>query len=310
MLMLRTTGRYGASTVGMENYDVFISYSRADARYAADIDSVLRQKGLRTFFDRRNLVPGLPWVRALEETIRAAKSALILVGPSGLGNTQQYERELAFVRQTRDPAFPVVPVLLPNARDPPFNFLRVVTWVDFSQVTKILDAPDELQRLLTALQTRLTGVEPGKLDICPYRGLDAFREEDSAFFFGRGSANDPTSPIGQLVGKVRDHKFVMVVGRSGSGKSSLVYAGLVPTLRHEPNRFWNVLSLRPGSEPLRALAAAFSPRREDESTIGYVDRIGKEAEKLRTGDLDLLSHAVREELDRAEGKTRSSAALC
>ena len=101
--------------------------------------------------------------------------------------------------------------------------------------------------------------EAARLDICPYRGLDAFREKDSAFFFGRGSANDPASPIGQLVGKVRDHGFVMVVGRSGSGKSSLVYAGLVPALRRETNRFWNVLTLRPGAEPLRSLAAAFNP---------------------------------------------------
>ena len=230
------------------------------ARLAADIDSALRQKGLRTFFDRSNLAPGLPWVRALEEAIGTAKAAIILLGPTGLGNTQQYERELAFVRQTRDPAFPVVPVLLPQTSgDPPFNFMRLVTWVNFSRVAKVWDAPDELQRLLAAVKTRLGGAEPAQLDICPYRGLDAFREEDSPFYFGRGSADDPASPIGQLLGKVRDHGFVMVVGRSGSGKSSLVYAGLVPALRRETNRFWNVLSLRPGPEPLRALAAAFNP---------------------------------------------------
>jgi ABC-type multidrug transport system fused ATPase/permease subunit len=39
-----------------------------------------------------------------------------------------------------------------------------------------------------------------------------------------GSADDPKSAIGELVGKVREHPFVMVVGRSGSGKSSLIYA--------------------------------------------------------------------------------------
>ena len=238
----------------------------------------------------------------MEEAIGAAKAATVLLGPTGFGNTQQYERQLALVRQTRDPTFPVIPVLLPDTRDPPFNFLRLVTWVDFSHVSKILDAPDQLERLLTAVQTRLVGAEAARLDICPYRGLDAFREEDSAFFFGRGSADDPASPIGQLVGKVRDHGFVMVVGRSGSGKSSLVYAGLVPALRRETNQFWNVLTLRPGPEPLRALAAAFNPRAESEGAAAYADKISGEAEKLRTGDLDLLSHMIREELDRAEGK--------
>src|SRR6266581_3233575 len=100
-------------TVGTEIYDVFVSYSRADWRHAADIDAVLRKKGLRSFFDRRNLAPGLPWVRALEQAIGAAKAAIVLIGPHGFGNTQQYERDLAFVRQSRDPAFPVVPVILP-----------------------------------------------------------------------------------------------------------------------------------------------------------------------------------------------------
>jgi hypothetical protein len=157
--------------VGIENYDVFISYSRADARWAADIDSFLRERGLRTFFDRRNLVAGLPWVRALEQTIGAAKTAIVLVGSSGFGNTQQYERELAFIRQTHEPSFAVIPVLLPGTRDPPFNFLNAVTWIDFSNVANVADAPGEFQRLLTSVQTGLEGAEAARLDICPYRGL-------------------------------------------------------------------------------------------------------------------------------------------
>ena len=185
-----------------ETYDVFVSYSRADFRHAAEIDSVLREKGLKPFFDRRNLAPGLPWVRALEQAIGASKAAIVLIGPRGLGNTQQYERELAFVRQTRDPAFPIVPVILPETTsDPPFDFLRVLTWVDFSHVAKVSDAPDELQRLLAAVQGAQPSTEVVREAICPYRGLDAFREEDSAFFFGRGSADDPESPIGNLSAK-------------------------------------------------------------------------------------------------------------
>ena len=203
----------------------------------------------------------------------------------------------------RDPAFPVVPVILPETTtDPPFDFLQVLTWIDFSHVAKVSDAPDELERLLTAVQGGQTSADAAREAICPYRGLDAFREEDSAFFFGRGSADDPESPIGELVRKVREHPFVMVVGRSGSGKSSLVYAGLLPALRRERDRFWNVLSLRPGPAPLRALAAAFNPRADDEGAAEYASKIGDEADKLRTGDPELLSHMIREELDRAEGK--------
>jgi hypothetical protein len=82
--------------------------------------------------------------------------------------------------------------------DRPFNFLQTLTWIDFSHVAKVVDAPAELERLLTAVQGRQTA-EMVREAICPYRGLDAFREEDSAFFFGRGSADDPNSPIGELV---------------------------------------------------------------------------------------------------------------
>ena len=64
-----------------DTYDVFVSYSRADGRHAAEIDSVLRDKGIKTFF-----------VGALEQAIDAAKAAIVLMGPRGLGNTQQYDR--------------------------------------------------------------------------------------------------------------------------------------------------------------------------------------------------------------------------
>src|SRR5215468_2914541 len=272
-----------------DTYDVFVSYSRADGRHAAEIDSVLCNNDLKSFFDRRNLDPGLPWVRALEKVIGAAKSAIVLIGPHGFGNTQQYERELAIFRQTREPAFRVIPVILPKtSSNRPFDFLQNLTWIDFSQVENVSDAPGELERLLRAIRGGLTAGDDARQAICPWRGLDAFREEDSAFFFGRGSVNEPDSPIGQLVRKVREHSYVMVIGRSGSGKSSLFFAGLVPVLRRERNRFWSVLSLQPGPDPLGALAAAFNPRADHEGAAKYANRITEEADELRTGKSDVL----------------------
>jgi TIR domain-containing protein len=195
-----------------EVYDVFVSYARTDWRHAAEIDAALRARGIKPFFDRRNLPPGLPWVRALEAALEACKTAVVLIGPRGFGNTQQYERDLAFLRQTHEPTFRVVPVVLPEAAiDRPFNFLHTLTWIDFSHVSKVVDAPAELEHFLTAVQGGKS--EMVREAICPYRGLDGFREEDSAFFFGRGSADDPNSPIGELVRKVREHPFLMA-GRS------------------------------------------------------------------------------------------------
>ena len=286
-----------------DTYDVFVSYSRVDGRHAADIDSDLRDKGLKTFFDRRNLVAGLSWVRALEKAISEASAVIVLIGPRGLGNTQQYERELAFVRKTREPAFPIVPVILPETTaDPPFDFLRVLTWVDFSHVARVSDAPDLLERLLTAIRGRGTAVDETRNAICPYRGLDAFREEDAAFFFGRGTPDNLATPVGRLVKMVCEHRFVMVVGPSGSGKSSLVFAGLVPALRRERDRFWSVLSFRPGADPLGALAGAFNPRAEDEGVAAYATKISDEISALRNGPPDLLSNMIRHHLEEAEGK--------
>src|SRR5262249_33070543 len=78
-------------------------------------------------------------------------------------------------------------------------------------------------------------------------------------------------------------------------------AGLLPALRRERDRFWNALSLRPGPTPLRALAAAFNPRADGEGAAEYATKITNEADKLRTGDPELLSHMIREELGQAEG---------
>ncbi len=105
------------------SYDVFLSYAHADATSAQMLDASLRAQRLRTFFDRRELRAGLRWITALEEAIGSSGAVAILIGQHGLGNTQQYERELALVRQTQDRHFPVVPVLLPGCEEPPAGFL-------------------------------------------------------------------------------------------------------------------------------------------------------------------------------------------
>jgi hypothetical protein len=83
-------------------YDVFLSYAHSDGDAAADLNGWLSAQGLSTFFDRNALRPGLRWIPALEDAIGRSKAVVILVGKHGIGNTQQYERELALIRQTGD----------------------------------------------------------------------------------------------------------------------------------------------------------------------------------------------------------------
>jgi WD40 repeat protein/energy-coupling factor transporter ATP-binding protein EcfA2 len=88
----------------------------------------------------------------------------------------------------------------------------------------------------------------GIISFCPYQGLSAFKEENAEYFFGRDKAT------ANLVTAVNSKPLVAVVGASGSGKSSLVFAGLIPQLRGDNN--WLILSFRPGKNPFAALAVA------------------------------------------------------
>jgi Caspase domain len=85
----------------------------------------------------------------------------------------------------------------------------------------------------------------------PYRGLESFEAKDSALFFGR------TDSIVRLNEFVSSHPLTIVLGASGSGKSSLVKAGLVPHLEQQTTkseRQWQILApFRPGESPLQAL---------------------------------------------------------
>jgi len=72
----------------------------------------------------------------------------------------------------------------------------------------------------------------------PYKGLEAFREKDADFYFGR----DKT--IEDLSQKVHDQPFVLVIGASGSGKSSVVLAGVTPALR-KTGASWLIADCRP-----------------------------------------------------------------
>jgi WD40 repeat protein/uncharacterized caspase-like protein len=89
------------------------------------------------------------------------------------------------------------------------------------------------------------------LGLCPYMGLKAFSEDDSEFFFGRETLTQ------QLLNALNRQTFLAVVGASGSGKSSLLYAGLMAQLRQGKqipgSESWWVRSFRPGDRPLEAL---------------------------------------------------------
>ena len=86
--------------------------------------------------------------------------------------------------------------------------------------------------------------------MCPYRGLMAFRPDDGDLFFGREEV------VASILDRVLDGGFMAVVGASGSGKSSLVRAGLVPAYHRA--REGEVVVMTPGSDPIAELERSLS----------------------------------------------------
>jgi WD40 repeat protein/class 3 adenylate cyclase len=130
---------------------------------------------------------------------------------------------------------------------------------------------------------------------CPYRGLEAFREADAGWFFGRERL------VGDLAARTVGAGLLAVAGPSGSGKSSLISAGLLPSLAAgilPGSATWQTLTVRPGRHPLRslpqdAIAAANADRRlvlavdQFEEVFTLCDDMAE-----RTGFLDALVAAA------------------
>ena len=105
---------------------------------------------------------------------------------------------------------------------------------------------DDVVEQLHAMLSDRTETEPSE-DQSPFRGLLPFDERHRRFFFGRDSE------VAMCIERLRDEPLLAVVGPTGAGKSSFVQAGVIPRLRE--NGPLDLLRVRPGSRPFRALAA-------------------------------------------------------
>lgn len=94
--------------------------------------------------------------------------------------------------------------------------------------------------------------------VSPYPGLRAFQESDASIFFGRDHEILEGCDLLNRCRRQGFPKLVMVLGSSGSGKSSLVRAGLVPRLKQEPREWIVVPPFRPGINPMEALVDALT----------------------------------------------------
>jgi WD40 repeat protein/uncharacterized caspase-like protein/energy-coupling factor transporter ATP-binding protein EcfA2 len=114
---------------------------------------------------------------------------------------------------------------------------------------------------------------------CPYKGLEAFTPQDKDSFFGRDTLTQ------EIIKQLETTAFLPVVGASGSGKSSLVQAGVIPRLLQEgifapednlskPCQVW---ILRPGEHPIQELAVTLSSDRHSPDYLEGILHLGVES---------------------------------
>ena len=277
---------------------LFLSHAGADTGAARVLKQRIegapeaRKRGLKVWFDKDNLRAGESWQKQLEDTIgQQATAFAVYVGSRGVINWVEAEVRLGLSRAIggNGQHFPFIPVLAAGAvgSDALPGFAR-----QFQAVRDVETNADEFQKLVAAV---LGEAEAGSLPLEkePFFGLKAIDETRSHLFFGRERETQ------ELIERLSATHLLMVTGDSGSGKSSLVRAGLVPRWRggalaelkgrRPDEEIWHVIETRPGSNPRRALGDAVfaAAKRLGESAADcgtYKEwATSDEAEKVRDG---------------------------
>jgi WD40 repeat protein/transcriptional regulator with XRE-family HTH domain len=132
------------------------------------------------------------------------------------------------------------------------------------------EEPKAVARLLDLAANVRREDAPG-LGLCPYKGLNCFEEADADLFVGREELTAKlVDRIFPLISKQSPNqaRFLAIVGASGSGKSSLVQAGLIPALRwNQKSIDWQIHILTPTAHPLESLAASLTDEKQSVSAV-------------------------------------------
>ena len=169
--------------------------------------------------------------------------------------------------------------------------------------------PINLTRTLEAAKRQAKGKDSG--DIRPYKGLEYFdcTEEDAQYFYGREELTDT------LIDKVRQSNFLAILGASGSGKSSVLRAGLLYQLqlgrKLASSQHWQIHIMVPGEHPLDNLAQSFlDPNLSDVERATQLDNIDSLLEKGAEGLTKLVKAARTERVLMVIDQCEEAFTLC
>jgi WD40 repeat protein len=255
--------------------DVFLSYRHEDRDVVSDLDDRLGRRGVRTWRDEQALRAGDEWIRHISGALRQSRACAVLIGKGGLGGTRDQEIQLA-MRLHEEQALRVFVVLLPGCdlkrlqSNDLFAFLG-----NFHLINLQAGLDDEInfKRLVNDIAGEPSEGDEQVLGPCPYVDLKAFTFADRLRFFGRETETS------RIVERLIREPLVAVLGASGSGKSSLVQAGVIPAyLQRFPGAPF--IRFRPGPQPFQAAALAINALRGRPTTPGEVDALAADPRAL------------------------------
>ncbi len=203
---------------------LFVSHSSADNELAAKVHDCLADLGWESVFldfdPTGGLVPGKAWRDQLFENLDACDAVVFITTPKSIAS-QWCHSELALTRWLRKP---ILALLVDGCAPHPLTEDLQGLHVTSGAIDR-----DLVRGALSALGLdQEARWDPAR---SPFPGLRAFDESYAAVFFGRDRQIDQLRQLVDPPSRSRDGAIIPVLGPSGSGKSSLVRAGLVPALR-------------------------------------------------------------------------------
>ena len=268
-----------------KDYEIFISFKNSgrDRELAYKLYKFLKSKNLKIFFSEATLeeLGADSWGEEIEDALRTSKIFIALATKEEHFYSYWLQRErTTFLTLKRDDKSKAIysyiapPITTQNLPDDIRGF-------ECFEDTKV----DEFERLYSFISNHLFRYFQRVKDnefldkemLNPYKGLFHFTYKDRENYFGRKKESKEIANI------LKESNFFTLLGASGSGKSSLLFAGILPLIRDEGVA---ILDFRPQDRPFRNLANIFIPTLYQDELL-QIEKKEELTKKLQNGDIKL-----------------------
>ena len=238
---------------------IFVSHSSRDTAFVDELRGRLVAQGHRSVFIDYDPEFGIPggreWEKEIYQRLRSCQGVIVVCSVSSMGSRWVF----AEVTQGKALGKHIFPVRIDDCEIDAILTERQV--LDLRARTD--DAFGRLWRALEAAgldATRLFDWDGSRL---PYPGMVPFHEADAPVFFGREEEIQHGIDLLNRLRRFNEARLAVVLGASGSGKSSLVRAGLLPRLRRDAGTWLLVNPIRPRRDAFKAAAIALADSFEE-----------------------------------------------